>query len=222
MLNQCMNLLSTAWWEEGSVSQFVIPLIVGVLVGVLGAWATLRAAHPKRVLNWWVLSDKPLVSHAVRSRRGDGLSIRFDRIPLDEPRIVTLALANQGRRDITAAMFHDGEALTFDLGGQVLAILDIEGTAGVTPPQVQHGPIVVLGERVDAAKWLKVKPCLLRRGQEAVITLLVDGSGEVTCRAAPLVDVQVMSRPPREIIANTPFGAVAMEVGRTARSMVGR
>ncbi|MEU2967515.1 hypothetical protein ABZ687_21425 [Streptomyces ardesiacus] len=217
-----MNLLSAAWWEEGSLPQFLIPLIVGVLVGVLGAWATLRAAHPKRVLNWWVLSDQPLLSHTVRSRDGSGLSIQFDSIPLDEPRIVTLALANQGRRDITAAMFHGGEALSFDLGGRVLAILDIEGTAGTTPPDAHHDQIVVIGHRVEAANWLKVKPSLFRRGQEAAITLLVDGSGEVKCLAAPLVDVNVTSRPPREVIANTFFGAVAMEVGRSARSLVGR
>ncbi|MFC8228794.1 hypothetical protein [Streptomyces sp. NPDC057287] len=206
-----MEILAASWWEEGSVFQFLIPLIVGVLVGVLGVWATLRASHPKRVFNWWTHSNKPLVGRELGGGPDDGLTLHFRHIPLEAPRIIELALANQGRRDITAAMFHNDDPIEFELGARVIGIVELASTPeGTSVPRVTHEDVAIVGRQVYADTWLRVAPSLLRRGQTVLVTLLVDGPAEdVKCVASPLVDVKTASRPPG---ANISFTGIALQV----------
>ncbi|WP_405568812.1 hypothetical protein OG418_29570 [Streptomyces phaeochromogenes] len=213
-----MESLSASWWEEGSVFQFLIPLIVGVLVGVLGVWATLRASHPKRVFNWWAHSNKPLVGRELGADPDDGLTLHFRHIPLEAPRIIELVLANQGRRDITAAMFHNDDPIEFELGARVISILELTSTPeGTYVPRISHEDVSTVGRQVNADTWLRVAPSLLRRGQTVVITLLVDGPAEeVKCVASPLVDVKTVSRPPGASIS---FAGVALQVASSAIRM---
>lgn len=194
-----MESIAAAWWEEGNFLQFVIPLLIGLLVGGLGAWATLRAANPKRVFNWWVLSDRPLVGRAldVAPFGGDGLSVMFSSVPLSEPRIVELAFANQGRRDITAAMFHNNDSIRFDLGVSIISVLEVERRPEGAPSfHHDYANVMVQGRTVTADTWLALLPGLLRRKESVVLTLLVDGrAAKVKCTAFPLVDVLKTSRP---------------------------
>ncbi|MFJ6183752.1 hypothetical protein [Streptomyces sp. NPDC092295] len=210
-----MGHISAAWFEEGSLSQFLIPLAVGVFIGVMGVWGAITAANPKRVFRWWVKSDRPLISHSLDSDSDDGLSVQYGGIPVEAPSIIELAFAIQGRRDITAAMFHNGESIVFDLGAPVISIVDVASEpSDAATPSWSYAGVMVMGRRVTAERWLHVDPSLLRRGQKVVITLLVDGPPEnVRCLSAPLVDVKVAYRPPREVTGPL-VQVVATEVAR--------
>lgn len=88
-----MEISAGDWWAEGSVWQFVIPIVVGIAVGALSAWATLRANNPKRKLNWWVQSNTPILT-LPQSAASDPLTVNFHGVQLKKPRIVELTIVN--------------------------------------------------------------------------------------------------------------------------------
>lgn len=186
-----MEIFASAWWQEGSLSQFLIVLLAGAAVGGLGAWATLRASNPKRQLNWWVQSNTPLMSVPGTSGESE-LAVTFHGAPLASPRIVELVIANSGRRDITATMFHASQPIRFDFGVPVCTILDATTTpAGSVRPMFDTAGWVVVARDGSGECWVDVAPSLLSRGQEVVMTVLVDGAEKtVECSRYPLVDVK--------------------------------
>ncbi|MFJ2418699.1 hypothetical protein [Streptomyces brevispora] len=215
-----MVTLAGQWWENVNVWAIVVAAIVALLVGWLSAWATFRSANPKRKLNWWVQSNTPLMSQAADS----GLSVRFGGLPLANPRVVELVIANHGRRDITAGMFHAGEAIRFDFGIGVCTVLDVTSApSGTVTPGLDSGAWIVVGNSSTHESWLDVKPSLLSQGQEVTVTMLLDGDEEpVKCLQVPLVDVKVVSEAPgvfsyslMEAMANAmpwPFGATSRAI----------
>ncbi|MDO0934464.1 hypothetical protein QQY66_23325 [Streptomyces sp. DG2A-72] len=193
-----MEILAGDWWASGSLWQFIITIIAGIAVGVLGAWATFRSNNPKHRINWWIKSNTPLISLPQFSTGRGPLTVNLGPDQLHQPRIVELVIANQGRRDITADMFHGGEPIRFDLGHEVKAILEVANIpAGSLPPDLATGRQVSLARPVSARGWLDVKPSLLRRGQLVTVTLLVDGDErKVKCERFPLINVTPVEGPP--------------------------
>ncbi|MGW5130866.1 hypothetical protein [Streptomyces sp. NPDC004135] len=197
-----MSHAAGEWWESGSWWQFVITIVAGVAVGILGAWAAFRSSNPKRKLNWWVQSNTPLLTSArfahPAAPADEPLRVHYYTRLLTSPRIVELVIANQGRRDITAAMFHASEPIRFDFDCEVLAILDLVSTpSGTILPSFQMTPVVITGVASHGDSWLDLPPALLARGQVITVTVLVDGDQKpVKCQRFPLVDVIQASESP--------------------------
>ncbi|MEU5651285.1 hypothetical protein ABZ767_18445 [Streptomyces pseudogriseolus] len=176
-------LIAKPWYESGSFWQFAITTLVAVAVGFLGAFATLRASNPKRRLAYWTLANTSLFV-ASHSQTG-ALTVAHHGTTVQRPRVVELELRNTGRRDITAAQFHAGQPIVYDLGADVVAVLEVASQpTGTVAPSV--------GISAGARHRIEVPPCLLARKQKVNISLLVDGPERpVRCLGAPLVDVQV-------------------------------
>jgi hypothetical protein len=172
-------LIANPWYESGSFWQFAITTLVAVAVGALGAFATLRASNPKLRLSYRALINTSLLT--ASTRQAAHLSVTYGGTVVPRPRLVEVELRNAGRRDITASMFHGGDPIKFDLGADVIAVLDVDVQPGATtPPRV-----VATGTSVE------VHPSLLVRQQSIVISVLVDGHRtDLSCQA-PLVDVEV-------------------------------
>jgi hypothetical protein len=216
-----MTPLAGDWWASGSLWQFVITIISGIAVGVLGAWATLRSSDPKRKVVWWVQSNTPL----IRPDEDRTVAVTLQGLPLNNPRVVELVIANQGSRDITADMFHANDSMRFDFGVYVCKILDIATQpGGSVRPSLEAGPyrLVASGtvpSRVEFSTWVEFAPSLLSRGQVVTVTVLVDGyAPQVVCVSAPLVDVQV--REGTERMPPTPQASFDTSVRRLALAFV--
>ncbi|WP_406170599.1 hypothetical protein [Streptomyces sp. NBC_00996] len=202
-----MSSMAGEWWENVNVWAIVVSAVVALLVGSLGTWATFRSANPKRKLNWWVQSNTPLMSVPQHSADG-ALAVTFHGVSIDNPRIVELVIANQGRRDLTSAMFHNSESIRFDFGAVLCTILDVTtAPAGSMPPSLEHFPwrLHVAPPSAGSAQlqtvvgetWLDLKPSLLSKGQVVTVAVLLDGEEKpVRLTRFPLVDVAPASEPP--------------------------
>lgn len=184
-----METLAGQWWQNVDLWAIVVSAVVAVVLGWLSAWATLRAANPKRRFNWWVGADTPLI--ASRHGNSGAITVTAADTRLTEPRIVEFAVANTGRRDITASMFHDGEPLVFDLGGSIITLLGAE-----SHPEGSRNPELNFPGG-DLATF-ELLPSHIAQGQISMFTFLVDGNdGPPRCLRRPLVDVRVVADEPR-------------------------
>ncbi|MER6294919.1 hypothetical protein [Streptomyces althioticus] len=180
-------LIAKAWYEDGSFWQFAITTLIAVTIGFLGAFATLRASNPVRRLTYRTLTNTSLFV-ASHSQTG-ALTVAHHGTRVQRPRVVELELRNTGRRDITAAQFHASQSILYDLGADVVAVLEVASLpTGTVAPNVRSV--------TSAPSRIEIPPCLLARKQQVNVSLLVDGPKRpVTCLAAPLVDVQVREVP---------------------------
>jgi hypothetical protein len=206
-------LIAESWYESGSFWQFAITTLVAVAVGALGAFATMRAANPKRRLVYSTPTNASLFA-ASHARTG-ALQVTHQGTPVSRPRVVELELRNAGRRDITAAQFHNGEALSVNLGADVVGVLDVRSTPSTTvAPSVD----------TSSSRVITIPPTLLVRKQVVRLTVLVDGPRADVTVQAPLTDVDIRegAEPdPPELRGSRWLGAMAASaVAATAITQV--
>ncbi|WP_329321607.1 hypothetical protein [Streptomyces sp. NBC_01262] len=193
-----MEILAGQWWESGSWWQFAITIVASLVLGGLATWSTMRSNNPKRKISWRVQSNTALFeSPRLSTGARVPLSVSLGQTRLAKPRIVELVIANQGRRDITAAMFHEGAAMKFDFGIDVSAVLEVTTTpAGSLCPEVDTWQELIPGTGGRMRGGLEIRPCLLSRRQSVTVTVMVDGDEvPVRCTRFPLVDVDVTTVP---------------------------
>lgn len=144
--------MAAPWYESSSFWQFVITTLVAVAVGALGAFATMRASNPKRRLDYAALVNASLF--AASHRQSSDLAVTYTGTPVGRPRIIELVLANAGRRDITAAQFHGGDPIKYDLGAEVVAVLEVSSSPpGTVAPNVAVAPSSRQVIQIPPASW---------------------------------------------------------------------
>ncbi|WP_217242281.1 hypothetical protein [Streptomyces sp. AC555_RSS877] len=154
---------------------------VGVAIAALvaGAWATLRAAYPKRCLTYDLVTLTPLISPSSLLR--GGLSVSLNGAALTDPHVLKIRLLNSGVRDIPSDAFDNGVPIRIDLGARVISVLDStsEPSHAVPPSLNVDGQCITIG------------PTLIAKKQQITVSALVDGpQPRLTIRAA-LIEVDV-------------------------------
>lgn len=137
----------------------------------------------------------PLINERYGSPDDGLLSVNMLGFPLANPRVVELVIANTGRRDITAAMFHADQPIRFEFDTEVCVLLDADTEpTGNVRPRLNTGEWRTVGTQSSGSTYLEVLPSLLRRGQVVTVTVLLNGDDKpVQCAMAPLVDVEVVN-----------------------------
>ncbi|MDX3525090.1 hypothetical protein P1P75_01125 [Streptomyces sp. ID05-39B] len=206
-----MEILAGQWWQNLDVWTLVVTAIVALGVGWLTAWATLRASNPKYKLGWWEQSNTPLFAESRWAGQSSPLSVRLGSTHLEKPRIVDLVITNLGKRDITAAKFHEGAPLRFSFGHPVLVILDYESQPAAGLSQlIGTYTDIGSGSAAPPVSGIELRPTLLRKGQRVTITVLVDGDREATrCIDFPLVDVDEVLEAPSAVAREIGMGVLA-------------
>ncbi len=148
--------------ESASLVIAAVGLVVGIILGVAGTWATARGRRePRRQLTYGcnVIPLWP-TTHEVT-----GLEIRRGGDVYKEPHIVDVVLIVRGNVDIERVQFDGNQPLLIDLGADVVDILKIESNPeGVmVPPIAKSGTGITIG------------PSFLSRRHELFVSVLVDG-----------------------------------------------
>ncbi|WP_444468371.1 hypothetical protein ACR31U_35030 (plasmid) [Streptomyces rochei] len=183
-----MLTLAGEWYTSGTFWA-AAAVVVAALAAPLTVWGTLRAANPKRRVEYGVRADNALLHASPQAPQALEVTLNGNR--LTEPRVVEVVLANTGRRDITRAMFDADRPLLLDTGTPVVDILSVSSDS----PQHTSPTVTVTQGTV-----LTVAPCLLAREQTVTVTLLADGPRASASLRSPLIDVAV-----RKYRDGTPF-----------------
>ncbi|GGP78529.1 hypothetical protein [Streptomyces melanogenes] len=170
--------LAESWYENAAFWSGA-GVAVAIAAIVVGAWATLRAAYPRRRLTYYLRSIAPLIPPTA-SRHGR-VAVEIGSVALTDPHVLHVELANPGSHDIPSSAFDGGDPIELDLGANVVTLLATTST----PPHAA-APSVNTDERI-----LTVGPSLIAKGQLVTISVLVDGPApELTVRTR-LTDVSV-------------------------------
>jgi hypothetical protein len=173
-----MQVQAASDWYTSDLMWTVVSTLVGLVVGVLGAWATLRSSSPKRQVIYGISSTTQLLSGVGVQ----GVSVTHNGSPLAIPYAVTLVIHNSGRHDIVSNMFHNDESVDFEFGNMVVAVLSVQ-----SEPSTTVAPSV---EQTDYST-VSLLPCRLARDQKVHVHLLFDGPPSSLRVASSLVDVEV-------------------------------
>ncbi|MER5780192.1 hypothetical protein ABT104_00475 [Streptomyces mobaraensis] len=168
--------LAEGWYTNGLLWT-IVGVAVSLRVGVLACWATLKAANPKLRLVYRLNLATKLLGHHDSS----GLHVMHNGEALANPHVAEVLVANVGRRDIVASMFHGNTPLTLDLGEPILTLLATKShpTGTLAPPMV-----------ITDTK-LGVQPSHIVRGQKVTYTLLLDGPVSDVVAIPSLVNVDL-------------------------------
>lgn len=155
-----MSIAGGHWYTSSGFWAPASGVIVAILVGAGTAFVSILTGFPRRRLLYAILADTPLIHGTPMS----GLVVRYNWRRVREPRLVTVAVRNDGARDIERGAF-DGSPLRFDMGERVLDCLEIKADpAGQPRPQItMEGSVLV------------ISPVKISKGACLYVSLLVDG-----------------------------------------------
>ncbi|MFI7341452.1 hypothetical protein ACIBUY_26340 [Streptomyces sp. NPDC050085] len=150
---------SSLFWAAAAV-------IGSLLIGIGSMWATLRAANPKRSLQYAFEETQLLVEHP---HVGGSLEVLRNGVGLTSPRVVRLRIRNNGRRDIVASDFSQQHPIKASFGTAVLEIL-----APLPQPDDTEPPAVTAH-----GTQLRIAPRRFGSATDTSYAVLVDG--DTTC-----------------------------------------
>ncbi|MEV8318406.1 hypothetical protein AB0Q95_30025 [Streptomyces sp. NPDC059900] len=166
-------------WYASATLWAALAVFGGLTTGFFAGWATLRAANPKRQLDYWMSAKTNLLKAADGA--GSSLEVHHAGGTLTDPHVLQIKMINKGRRDISSDHYDGGLPIRLDVGVQIVELLKL-----ASEPSSLHLPTGT----IDGTA-LKIGPSLIAKRQTITSSVLVDGSGpEITCRAS-LQDVDV-------------------------------
>ncbi|MDQ3764362.1 MAG: hypothetical protein M3460_23165 [Actinomycetota bacterium] len=175
----------------------VVALVVGVPT-FLVAWV------PRQRLYYSAPPPTPLLASGVSGVATD-LKIYHGGRRLADPYLLEVKLTAWGRRDIPSSAFDQDRPLVFDLGAEVVKVLQVRCSpvSSLTPPVAHEG------------STLRVGPELISRRQTTTISVLVDGAcPSLVCTQPVLAQVTVIPRDPSDrftwLVTLTTLGAMTV------------
>ncbi|MFE5616277.1 hypothetical protein [Streptomyces sp. NPDC056524] len=169
-----------------------------LLAATVAVWATLYSVNPRRGLTWEITRSAALLG----SRRvPTSVSVSSGSTTLRNPHLVDIQITNVGRRDIETANFSNGnDSLIFDLGADVVAVVD-----STSSPETGG-----IGTTSHSGDNLHVHPFLLARKQSVTYSVLVDGYTSI--RRARCIRAEITHNPAHD-------GAMLKEKRKLRRSV---
>jgi len=170
--------------------------IVAIIVGFLGArhYGTRR----RRLAFGW--SATPLIP--VDQPHGPLLQVTYADIPVDDPYLLTLRLANVGPLDIATEHFDAARPLRIDLD------CTFYGLTSLTSPGTT---LSTTTGAIGGEGYIEIAPGLLRRGTEWSIEVVVGGP-PAPVLTSPLIDTDVVDPPtPRSKLAMNMISDAALD-----------
>jgi hypothetical protein len=156
--------------------------LVAVIVAVVGVAVTIFAAR-----RWGNRRRKVLFSYDSTpllpvSDERHLLEITYRDIPVKEPHLVTVRVANIGPSDIASQHFDAGRSLVVRLNCTMY---------GLTSNSHPH---CTVSGAIGAEGVIELRPLLLHRGEEWVVEAVVQGDASPTIES-PLIDTDVVDGP---------------------------
>lgn len=169
------------WYSSGTfwaATGVVVTLVIGVAT-FLVTWV------PRQRLYYRAPPVTPLLAHGTRGIAD--LEIHYEGRLLTDPHLLEVTLTARGRRDIPSSAFDQGRPLVFDLGAEIIKVLQVRCNSTTSPaPPVDH-----------EGRTLRVGPELIGRRQTTTIAVLVDGDNpSLECTQSALAQVTVIRRDP--------------------------
>lgn len=185
--------------------------VIAIVVTIV---ATRRWGNRRAVARWYA-EVTPLLPETT-GRRGL-LGITYRDIPVDDPVLVTFAIANIGPRDITTEMFDSGRSIRVHLGATFYGITQKTGD----PALVSWA----IGTPAEEAK-VELQPRLFKRREAWSFSAIVSGMPTVEVQS-PLIDTDLKHLIPVTDLADRGLlGEFAMTftgvLGEMAALLVGR
>lgn len=156
--------------------------LAGLLVAVVSIGATILAARRwgnrrKRIAFSWEAARLLPVGRSERL-----LEVTFRDIPVTDPHLVTVRVANVGPLDIASKHFDAGRSLVVNLNCMMYGLTHSSHPSGTVTGAIGSDGVVEL------------RPVLLRRGEEWAVEAVVGGEPKPTLDS-PLVDTDLVEGP---------------------------
>lgn len=201
-----MQISAGQWYTSGTFWAAAAVVVSALSAGAAG-WVAFRVANPKRRLVYGLSKASPLIARHHGELGEHSITVSSGEQVLDQPYVLDIQLANQGRRDIPSSAFDTAEPIRLDVGCTIVAILRSPSMhvprrtllrqrshileRGAGEPRARLVVRGVYHPRVEVdGTALKIGPSLLPKRQKFSLTLLVNGYPQLTCEAH-LIDVEV-------------------------------
>ncbi|GHG00459.1 MULTISPECIES: hypothetical protein [Streptomyces] len=170
-------------WADPAVLVAILSVVATVVIGVVAAIVTRRAAYPKRELDYSLTKSARLLSGPAGLSDGR-LVVSYDGNALLDPYIVEIKLLN-GDRDIPASLFDSGAPIVIDLAVPIIELIETVWEDWNDGSPVHHTPVATA-----SGSALTIEPTLIPADLMTTFTVLVEGEPTLDF-SAPLVDVKI-------------------------------
>jgi hypothetical protein len=170
---------------------------IGLVLGVVGIilaiyYGTIQIRQQRKVLDWELNADESIVGMVAAKRVTSGLSVRYNDLPLTNPRIIVMHIINTGRQEITESDFTSANYIE-------VSVPDAEILAGASVTDVSDSSVYPVGPLDQALVKVELRPRTMKRKSWLKLQLIVDGGKR------PVVSAKFanQSRPMRELVEST-------------------
>jgi hypothetical protein len=157
-----MSVIASQEFYRSPIFWAAAAVVAAVVIGVGTMWATLRAANPKRSIQYAMEETRLFQPH---EHLDGAMELRRNGVLLTDPRIVRVRIRNNGRRDVSANDFDGAQPIQACFGVPVLELL-----SSGSQPSTSHTPAAIV-----SGNELRIGPGRFGKATETSYVVLIDG-----------------------------------------------